>query len=288
MKIKTFIIFALLIMLFGCDYFTLLSNKEWCQKTDNKEVDVYVAGNTTTPKAFYYINDVKKDLETIGGANTEINAMDIYNNDIYCAGCYNPSGNFPCYWKNGKIIPVEFSSANAEIIDIKVINGNVYSAGFDDNDKACYWINDKIYYLNSPWTGWAKSIYVDKETYDFYIAGFYINGTNFPCYWKNGEEFIPLESDPAGNVQANAIYSVSGNIYIAGQYKSTAPARTGYWINNKFIPLDYGGAASIYTNDIKVYNGDIYTAGWFNGPPAHLKNFKTRGRNDLPGGRRRQ
>ena len=279
MKIKIFILFTILTLLFGCDYFTLLSNKEWRNKNDKNELDVYVAGyvyySLNNEKPVVWKNNELNELESINGI-TRIYAMDIYNDDIYCGGfCDDPDGlgvgtpSKACYWINNKIKIVEISNLSDSIINsIKIINGVIYSAGYDNN-RACYWINEKIYYLDSPGTSsQAKSIYIDKETNDFYIAGYYTIGGNYPCYWKNGKE---CQSIGISGGSANSIYHSNDNLYIAGLYTSNTP---GYWINNKFNLLNYGGAGSIYTNGIKVYNGNVYTTGSIFIPPSNLKIFK--------------
>ena len=45
MKRKSLIILLVVLLFSGCQYFSLMTNREWKEKNDKNEIDIYVAGH---------------------------------------------------------------------------------------------------------------------------------------------------------------------------------------------------------------------------------------------------
>lgn len=262
MKIKKRILLVILIFLLtNCQYFKLLSYKEWKDYSDNKEVDVYVAGNYIlggTPVACYWKNGNRIDLSP---SNAGVSTIAIEGGKIYCAGAYhNGINNNACYWIDGNIKKVHVDEPNtfSVITHLVIIGGVVFGSGYENN-RACYWIDSNKHTLPNPSiavSSQAESIYVDENT-NYYIAGFYNDATSnsYTCYWVNGGECITI-----GDIGSfsYSIYLSSGNIYIAGAKDLTISARACYWKNGKINVIS--NIPSVLTS-IYIDKDNIYTCG---------------------------
>ena len=192
MKRYLLFIFVLILSSTSCQYFTLLSDKDWQNKTGNSNipVDIYVGGyyndslNNTMP--CYWKNGVRTDLASdVSLAPYAVNSISVDGNNVYCGGSYTPPSNpsgIACYWKNNNIIPLNNNTISSFINSISAVNGVVYSCGSNYNNiywNAGYWINDKQYFLpelpsypsSLNYQYYAISIYVDPATFNFYIVG---------------------------------------------------------------------------------------------------------------------
>jgi hypothetical protein len=98
--------------------------------------DIYIAGTSLNNGDVYWKNGVE---QTLGGAF--VNAMTVYNGDVYIAGFTNYGPDQAVYWKNGTpfILP-NGSSATG----IAVLDSNVYVSGNGGNNDAVYWKNGII------------------------------------------------------------------------------------------------------------------------------------------------
>ena len=222
---KSVIVLSLVFILFilqNCEYFTLMSNKEWLEKSGNNKVDVYACGYvgaSMSHKVVYWKNnEAPVYLEAIANANSLANSIYVYKNDVYVAGC--DSAGYPCYWINGEKKNLSYSGLGGAY-DIAVQDDNVFIVGYD-NLYAFLWINQEKFNLAAPPTSIyyliAISLFVNKAgggKYNIIIGGKYNDfAKDFPCYWtKNGSEIVVINT-PNGSVKSLFLYK--GDIYSAG------------------------------------------------------------------------
>ena len=253
MRIKNITVILLFIILSGCQYFTMMPYREWKEINDKDEVDIYVAGSYNALPC-YWKNGIKTELEHEGtGYATSIS---FNGQNLYIGGGDN---GFPCYWKNGKKINLDHTgNLGATLFSMSVNGGIVFSCGYEtiiSTQKACYWINEKQYFLKLPngATGDSRgiSIVVDNDTLNFYISGYYQNGTNYACYWENGGECITIGTSGS---EAQDIFVSNGKKYILIEQLSNM----SYWVDGASYLLQ--GAPTLLSS-IYVYNGDVFVAG---------------------------
>lgn len=271
MKKLLLLIFITSLIFYSCDYFKLQSYKEWQKTSDiDTDVDVFIGGFNYDGSDYspcYWKNGVAVSLGSYNCAALPVVysiALDV--EDIYCGGSYyNGTVLNACYWKNGKQVLVELDNTTqtSEIYSIAVAGGTVFACGFERNgshNKACFWINGKKYSLPDPGTGdsYGRAIVVDKETYDFYIAGYYSTTNAHACYWKNGSECITLPTPYTGESLANTIALSNGKIYCGGRSYNgnNIPC---YWVDGKCIELPYTASGTIF--GMTVYDGSVYCTG---------------------------
>jgi hypothetical protein len=258
----------------SCGNLALLSYYELKDKTEknNDTPDIYIVGYYTIGNNYpcYWKNENRIDLQYI--TLTNATDMSIYvddNNDVYCSGCDKNGGSVEkaCYWKNNSIHFVNTSTTyDSKIKSIAVVNGVIYSCG-TENNQPCYWVNEKQHFLSypSPFTSAeANSIFIDKDNFDFYIAGNYTgSGVWRACYWKNGGECITLDTS-SNNSFGYAVYQYLGKSYISGSYNISGNKTPCYWEDGIMTNLPYTGSNPHYANSITVYRGNVYASGIFN------------------------
>lgn len=139
---KIFIIIVIIFLFItGCEYFTLMSHKEWLEKTGNDEVDVYVGGYYGGFYPCYWINGTRIDLPfyyNYGNENV-VNSIFVSGDDVYCGGTYDNSINSnACYWKNRELIKVDVNDENnqSQIHSIAYKAGLVFSIGEEGIEHA--------------------------------------------------------------------------------------------------------------------------------------------------------
>jgi hypothetical protein len=194
--------------------------------------------------------------------------------DVYNSGSFGQKGGTDfgveyylpqaCYWKNGNLVVLPFSSymnnialntayvVNSSANAITVSGSNVYTAGGvgvsyqNDNEGnfanyPAYWVNNTAYMLGEQTVGnniqtypvgAATSICVSGS--DVYIGGSVNNSiTPSACYWKNSGAtiFMPRQGDYA---QGNAIAVSGSDVYMAGTDFKDSPQESYtacYWKN---------------------------------------------------------
>jgi len=273
-KIRIAILIFLTLFINSCQYFSQLSIEEWKDTSSSADagVDVYVVGYYTITNNYpcYWKNGnrIKLQYTNLSGSS-DLGIFVDDNNEVYCCGCdQNSSGtNKACYWKNGTLHTVNTSTIGGSVIkSISVANGVVYSCG-TENGQPCYWINDKQYFLSYPSTfinAEANGIFLDKDTFNFYIAGNYSgSGTWRACYWINGGECITLDAS-SNNSYGYAVYQYMGKTYVCGSYDISSSKTPCYWENGVMKGLPYTGTSPHYANSISIYQGDAYIGGIFN------------------------
>ena len=282
-KISLFIMAIIsLFIMNNCQYFEQLSYKEWQKSSGaNDGVDVYIGGNYndgTYDHPCYWKNGEVVDFGSY--SNSAVLSISLDGDDIYCGGYYSSPYN-ACYWKNGAQVNVEldYPAGNSQIISIAVVNGVLFACGFEQisgNAEACYWINGKKYPLNNPGTNgsYAQSIVVDKDTLDFYIAGYYkVSATiRYACYWKNGGECVtlPIPTPTTTTYNANAITVSNGRVYASGSY-TDGDQIPCYWVDGKYIELPHTAGTNATVLAISLYYGDVYCAGKYDTASALWK-----------------
>ena len=270
-KISFFIILLLLFFLINnCQYFELLSYKEWKDNSGDNDVDIYIGGYYMIGSDLYACYWKNNELVPLGSGN--ITAIYLDGNDIYCGGFYsNSSVDNAFYCKNEVRVSVELDDTGnaSRIYSIAAAGGVVFACGYETIGAitvSCYWINGKKYSLNNLGTGnsRANSIIIDNDTLDFYIAGYYTDGYQKACYWINGNECITLPvpnyTNPA--YEAISVTLSNGKLYFCGDcdHASVYDCLPCYWIDGEFVELQPGNTDAV-VNDIKIYNGTVYCIG---------------------------
>ncbi|MCF7915961.1 MAG: hypothetical protein K9L66_12405 [Spirochaetaceae bacterium] len=194
-------------------------------------------------------------------------------NTVYAAGFYEDSSqSVASYWvhvEDGSDPSKQdlYSQANAEVLDVHVVNGVVYTAGFyvnsAGNSVACYWIDGQRtdLYNDSTTDGddaRATGIFFDGT--DVYVSGYLNAGSEARAvYWKNNSGGqIALHSDLIS--QARDIYVYNNNVYVSGY---TGLQVACYWINgaSNRSDLPYAGYSIANAIFVDESDGTVYTAG---------------------------
>ena len=276
LKNKTIFFIISLLSLFiinSCQYFEKLSYKEWKKSSGiNDGVDIYIGAHYHEASYYhpcYWKNGGLVDLGSYSD-DGRVYSISLDGDDIYCGGFTDNGYANACYWKNNAQVKVELDNPtdDSQINSIAVVNGVVFACGFEtisSNTEACYWINGEKYSLNNPAAGVSKaqSMAVDKDTLDFYIAGYYIDSTSYACYWKNGGGCVTLPTPSTGDYKANAIAVSNGRVYAGGCYidGDSIPC---YWVDGKCNELPHGSSSSYgQVLAISIYDGSVYCAGQY-------------------------
>ncbi|MCW8965548.1 MAG: hypothetical protein OQK82_02510, partial [Candidatus Pacearchaeota archaeon] len=140
-------------------------------------------------------NDNFIQLEAPASTDSFSNSIFISNGDVYICGFidYITGAGYDkraCYWKNGELTILSLSISDAK--KIYVLDNDVYIFGYIGtgciDERPCYWKNDNLEYLPVPsGTTFATAFSLYYDSVDLYICGFYDNGNQHSCYWKNGE-----------------------------------------------------------------------------------------------------
>ena len=244
-----------MLALSNCEYFTLMSNKEWLDNNE-KKVAVYACGTIGfTPAGVYWKNNEKPVYLEDAASATSIY---VYENDVYVSGQDNPQHT--CYWINGhkkELLCIDKGVSNA----ISINGGTVFNVGADNqavNSQACLWINEERFILKTP-SGTtyseAYSIFVEESgggKYNIIIGGYFIDSlANYhSCYWTGGGSEIVDLGFININSSIKSIYLYKGKIYSVGSIGNSYYC----WENDT---IKYSGFDSS-PNSIYVENGEIY------------------------------
>ena len=232
----------------SCEYFTLMSHKEWREKSGNDKAAVYACGNIDTSGG-YWKNDEKPVFLEDYLSSTSIY---VYEGDVYVAG--SDSSNYPCYWKNGKKVPLKTAGTGASYA-ISVNGGTVFNAGIDTS-QAYLWINEERFDLRTDGAlhSAAFSIFVEESgggKYNIIIGGSYYTSTYYACYWTDGgSKFVPLDNSGVTS-QVSSVFYYKGKVYSVG-YNGTGDS--SYRVDNA-VKFTYSNALfnSIYVSEDNVY-----------------------------------
>jgi LruC domain-containing protein len=154
---------------------------------------VYVSGfyhSGTKDVACYWQGSTKFDVESV--ENSRAYAIALSGSTVYTAGSYFVSGvgYTSCYWQ-GTATRQDLNSSNSRAWDIALDGTDVYVAGYytvvPGKYAACYWLNDGTglvdLYNNTSYTAEALGIFLYGG--EVYACGYYNEGTQLACYWKN-------------------------------------------------------------------------------------------------------
>jgi hypothetical protein len=98
--------------------------------------DVYIAGTSLNNGDVYWKNGTEQTL-----GNAFVNAMTVYNGDVYIAGFTNYGPDQAVYWKNGTAVVLPNGSSAS---GIAVSGSDVYVSGNGGSNNAVYWKNGVI------------------------------------------------------------------------------------------------------------------------------------------------
>lgn len=241
-----FLIIFLLFAYNSCQYFNLMSYKEWMETTGNDKVDIYCAGYYEDGMGNYYACYWKNSKLYIlpGASDSYANSIYVYNNDVYIAGNFTSGAQHACFWKNGEgPYPLdEAGQVSSGAYSIYIVNGDIYISGYlwFTTNRACYWQNNKVTILENNGTSQALEIKVIKkhETAKeiIYTSGYSQTGPQVACYWINNKLYnLPHLNDG----WVNSIYIYNDKVYAAGNYTQVGGNNACYWIDQNG-PYDYG------------------------------------------------
>lgn len=284
-KILLFLIISILIS--GCEYFSIMSKKEWSEKSGNEDnIIIYIAGWYDTggpdiPCYWKIENDNQEQIDLQSSNDSQANSIYVVGDNVYACG-YDTIGNrIPCFWKNEKIdyFDDDPGFGNDYANQITVLNGIIFASGTSDA-KASYWINkNKSGLYNSvSLSSFANSIFVQQNSsgkHIIYTGGRDMNIAFQSCYWKDDEiNFLPPTPNVGNNSQVKSIQVVGNTVYSAG-YINFGMQESCYWKNDTCIVLD-----GMVANSIFISGDDVYTAG--ETPTSEACYWKNNDRTILP------
>jgi hypothetical protein len=131
------------------------------------------------------------DVEPV--ENSRAYGIAVSGSTVYTAGSYFviSVGYTSCYWQ-GTTTRQNLSTSNSRAWDIALSGTDVYVAGYysvSGKNAACYWLNDgtgveeKDLYKDTSYTAQALGIFLYRG--EVYTCGYYDEGTQLACYWKN-------------------------------------------------------------------------------------------------------
>ena len=267
---KTFLFLILLffitiiLIILSCEYFTLLSQKEWAEKSGREDNVIIYVGGYYTPGAYqvacYWkiIDDNIELIELESDNSTESRSIYAVENTVYSCGVAN---NQACYWVNSKRYNLE-SIGNSVAYSIYIKSGIVFTVG-DDAGNACYWMDHNKSNLD---IRTANQIILNQEGSGKHVT--YIGGqdaSNDACVWKDGTT-IKLPGTTSAKV--NSIYLIAATVYSCGYVNGGVSA--AFWKNNNLTVLAGHGINS--ANSVFVSDSDVYIAGQDTNTACYWKN----------------
>lgn len=186
----------------------------------------------------YWIGTNKFDLGSDGVNDSQAYFIIVNLGTVFTAGSTDDGLlEKACYWSNQTRFMLDRSTnrnsaANALLVDS---SGNIHTAGYftDSNGKGqpCYWLNTNRTIIGGGlYNGQAKSIYLKNS--NLYIAGFYSDSVNIPCYWiikggKTNKVDLPgLTGFPA---QAYSLSIIDNQVYTSGWYRNSSTSIPCFW-----------------------------------------------------------
>ncbi|TAG43323.1 MAG: hypothetical protein EAZ31_04600 [Cytophagia bacterium] len=227
--------------------------------------DVYVAGfennASSIPQAKFWKNGTATQLSNI---QSNANAIVIANGNVYVAGYElnaSTSRYMAKYWtinSSGNITSQILNSSTTQdgvLYDIKVVGSDIYTAGYESNGQvevAKFWKGTTATNVNTNTSSKVYSIAISNN--EVYMAGEAYNtaGTKRVAkHWKATSQAVLGTdlTDGVNNAQANGIFVLGTDVYIAGlEYGTNRAAK--YWKNGVATNLATGSNA--YANAIFV------------------------------------
>jgi LruC domain-containing protein len=185
--------------------------------------DVYIAGyydSGASDVACWWKNGTKQPDLTGDNEDSNASSVFVHNGDVYISGNYDDGtyGYVATYWKNGTKITQDLFNEKSKALDLYVgSTGTVYLSGFYFNEAvptlgSCYWIDGAGGHtpLYSAGISYGYSIFALSG--DVYVAGFYQDGTDIACYWKNG-----MKQD-LDNGRAQDVAHRDGTTFVCGYF----------------------------------------------------------------------
>ena len=266
------IIFIIIItILSDCQYFTLLSQKEWTEMSGNEDnVIIYVAGayqdrfGNGIP-CYWKIKDdnIKRvDLDNESNNNNYASSIYVVGDKVYTSGTVELSGGVlkACYWIDTKRYNLNTSGSVNSFADSIIVKGGVVFAAGGDGTKGCYWIDQNQAILNLLI---CRTLFIQKissSKYTTYVGGQNLKSPHQACFWKDGylTDLPPLPGAGESSI-VNSIFVIGNIVYSVGE-ASLMPGPVNYaylWKNDEPIILPNGNSA----RSVFVSNDDIYISG---------------------------
>ncbi|MFV0472136.1 MAG: hypothetical protein ACK5L7_08930 [Paludibacteraceae bacterium] len=191
-------------------------------------------------------------------------AIDKHGDDLYFAGYYTASQQYPSIWKNGS--REQLSGGFGVVNDLLVTNADVLAVGYVSvgvQDAATLWKNGVLTKL-SEGHGYVANAVAQTENNTYVVGEGNINGVNNPrsaLLWKNDtRQILALPTGQIG-ASANAVALADNKVYVAG-YAYSAQSnseRAIVWIDGS--PLQLSTVLS-NAHSVAVKGNTIYACGY--------------------------
>jgi hypothetical protein len=265
---KIFIFLLLLTFLTNCEYFNILSQKEW-EETSNHDAEnviIYLSGGYFeggAPRPCYWkitqdgYKFVKLESNYFEGVAFSIF---VEGDTVYTCGFDEDSTgqHRACYWIGDKKYELESIGGAAESVAYQIVKkgGILFTAGGDDGEtEATYWLNQDKGHLNlGPNNSQAECIFIQQESsskHSIYIGGRY---SNLPCYWKD-DKINYLDMGTSLGLTVRSIYVIGNTVFSCGvENDATLPDHACFWENEKLTFLPGGvEARSLFISEENIY-----------------------------------
>lgn len=242
--------------LFRLLFFISIAGIFFTSCTPKETNDIYLCGNSSDYRAFYWVNGQKTELSP-DCYKAQVNAMEVLDGDVYCAGHireHEGGSDIAVYWKNGEVRKITDGSCNANVLDMYVnykviccVGGEAdgpkkkmprrqYSFDYDivRHDRAKAWFiydwgtTDELVLTKGEYHGFVNSIYVDSTNrvhlagYDEGISGRLIGTIDAYTesrYWQLEGKTWTLDSEERVFKhcgRATAVFGSGTDVYVCG------------------------------------------------------------------------
>jgi hypothetical protein len=220
------------------------------------------------------------------GVNSEVNALAVYNGEIYAGGNFDTAGGinskYIARW-DGTAWDSVNGGANAGTYDIMVsaitvFNANLYAGGAYNVASGWDWYN-LAQWNGTVWNSSILGISSNINTLAVYNGNLYAGGYFYPLAPNNNLAELTnsgldtLTSGIQGNdsyVSALCVYN--GKLYVGGSFNNAggiSANNIACWNGTKWDSLNAGISGNVYA--LAVYKGALYAGGAFDsagGKPA--------------------
>ncbi|CAN5362764.1 hypothetical protein BH09BAC5_BH09BAC5_26850 [soil metagenome] len=199
---------------------------------------------------FFFLNSYGQAWMQVGaGANSTVNDLIVYNNELIAGGGFNNVGMGIAKWNGTSWANFGYGvDSGGAVICFDTLNSNLYAAGlFSSMDSVA-----------------ANNI----------------------AMW-NGATWIPLAAGVNGRIICMAFYS--GDLYVGGQFSmagSTPVNNIAKWDGSNWSDVGAGVAGTIipHVHSLCVYNNELYAGGSFTSPGNNIAKWDGNNWSTLGGG----
>jgi hypothetical protein len=257
---------------------------------------VYAAGyyyDGTSYPPCYWKGTTKIDLPLPAGASAQQSTgIALDGGSVYVSGFFDSgSGYVACYWKDGVRTDLSSGGYSALALDITVVNGTVYLAGYykptATDERPCYWSAGTLVEMGLSGDTYGRAYAISVAGSDVYTAGMTMTSSEtHPCYWKGTEKTVlPHSSASYNQGRAEDIAIINGVVHVVAWYTASGTNQTGvFWNNDVATYYTVSGAQITLFISLADNNGNVSYAGIYRMSGGNYKPFILNGSvlTDLP------